>query len=102
MPLISSSTAARIPAHGFGSGVTGRSELNAMRTPARTSARCGAKSSRATSGNTLGATVDEHLDRTGADDLAAEACLHAKTRCGLEQLPRQELVDAQVELGVHC
>ena len=51
--------------------------------------------------NALGAAVDEHLDRARAHDLATKACVHAKMRRRLEQLPRQEFVDAHVQLAIH-
>ncbi len=48
----------------------------------------------------LRAAVDEHLDRTGPHDRASKAGAHAETRGGLEQLPRQELVDAHLQPSV--
>ncbi len=48
-------------------------------------------------GDPLGAAVDEDLDGAGPHQRAAETCANTQARGGLEQLPREKLVDPHTQ-----
>src|SRR2546422_2770 len=103
MPLMRSSTAARMPSHGLGSDMTGRSELNATGTPALISGPCAARFQRSWAPNgedgscANRAAITEALDGAGSQHRPPKSGAHAQARSRLQQLPRQKLVDTDLQ-----